>query len=375
MRTRVKVCAALAVGALAAGACSTDDGGIGSTTTGPPGSTLGVGRPPSTGGTPVIFSSDMAMGLTSGSANGTSSSPSDYDDSWALALAASSDELDVRGVVVTMGNNMVVPEMGAAQATADALDLDVPVVQGASTWLPMTPLQDYQGTDLDDACVNDGVEFLADELAASATEGDGVTIIAIGPLTDVACVIMNFPDAVGGIDEIVALIGAAPDDPLDFEGTTLRDFNYIMDPRALQVVLDESDVPFTAIMFGASSAAAISTTDVADLASSDDDLARFFGEASQPYAEFWAEQIAPEKPIWDANVVWYLLAPDAYTCELAGYQLQTGAPISGTDGAALSDQFSPTFTGTRQVTACNAFADQAAMDDFDAAVLAAVGGG
>ena len=51
---------------------------------------------------------------------------------------------------------------------------------------------------------------------------------------------------VGGV---IALIGSAPGPP-PLDGKKVRDFNDVMDPRALQVVLDETDLDFTAVMFG-----------------------------------------------------------------------------------------------------------------------------
>lgn len=351
MRRRVRylLVAALALSSLVLAACSSDDGA-------------------DDGSMPVLFSSDMAMGLTTGNANGTEDDPSDVDDSWAFALAATHDELDVRGVVVTMGNNLVAPEMTTAQATVDAMGSDVPVVRGASVWLSVAPLMNAAGEALPRSCVNEGVEFMADELRGT----DDLTIIAIGPLTDVACLAMNFPDEAARIKEVVALVGSEPDKALTLGDVTVRDFNYAMDPRAEQVVL-ESEIPFTAIMFEASSSATIPTSRITALADGDNDRARFFGEASTAYAEFWEQVIGPRKPLWDANVVWYLLRPDAYECAQAGYRLQTGPPNSPAT-APVTDWFSPRYTGTRQVTACSAFSGPAAIDTFNDAVLTAVGG-
>jgi pyrimidine-specific ribonucleoside hydrolase len=126
---------------------------------------------------------DLAMGLTSGNANGTLATPSDYDDDWALALITDQRDVDIAGVVVTMGNGPLGPEMSVAQQTLDRLDVDVPLIAGAATWLPVVATLDSSGADLSATCVNDGVEFMANELR----ETEDLTIIATGPLTDVAC--------------------------------------------------------------------------------------------------------------------------------------------------------------------------------------------
>jgi inosine-uridine nucleoside N-ribohydrolase len=318
--------------------------------------------------TPVLFSTDLAMGLTTGDANGSEDYPPDVDDAWAFALAAAHDQLDLRGLVVTMGNSLVAPELKATRATAEALGSDSRVVEGAPVWLSVAPLRDYAGASLASTCVNDGVRFMADELRRT----DGLTIVAIGPLTDLACLAMNFPEQAARIKRIVALVGSKPVKALKLEGHVVRDFNYALDPRAEEVLLKQTRIPFTAIMFQASSSARIPVSEITAMAKSDDALARFFGRASTPYAEFWKSAIGPEKPLWDANVVWYLLHPDAYRCGPAGYRLQTGSPNAGSD-VPITDWFSPKYTDTRQVTACSAFSGPEAIDRFNAAVLAAVG--
>src|SRR5580692_11673295 len=59
----------------------------------------------------VIISSDVATGLMGGWRAG----PSDIDDGLAVGMALGLPALEVRGVVVTLGNNNVQPEIAVAQ--------------------------------------------------------------------------------------------------------------------------------------------------------------------------------------------------------------------------------------------------------------------
>lgn len=311
------------------------------------------------------------MGLTTGARNGMSTSVPDIDDSYALALALAHG-VDVRGVVVTMGNSMAESTVVTAQATVDALGAEIPVVQGAEVWLPVEAQQTTGGADLTNTCVNDGVRFMADQLR----ETGGLTILAIGPLTDVACLTMNFPEEAALISRIVALVGSKPTTVFEIFGTPLVDFNYIMDPRAEQILLDETTIPFTAITFDLSSLAPIPIPELERLAASTDPLARFYGESSMPRLEMLKEiDFGPAYPIFDAAAAWHLIRPQDQVCQQAGYRLKTGSPATAEAGETdIYDWFSPEITETRQVTSCTGFTSREAAGRYQHAILQAVGG-
>lgn len=320
---------------------------------------------PEGSGDSVILSMDLAMGLTSGNANGTLETPSDYDDDWALALITDQPSAYIAGVVVTMGNGPLGPEMAVARKTLDQLDVDVPLVAGAATWLPVVATEDSAGADLSATCVNDGVEFMAEELRGT----EDLTIIATGPLTDVACLALAFPDEAANITEIIALIGSAPNG-LTYAGKPVRDFNYSMDPRALSVIVNETAIPFVAVTFEASSSTAVSTDVVDTLAADSSPTAQYFGKASRAYAAWWTSIFGPTKPVWDASVVWRYLHPEDFQCEPARFELKLGAPNEPTE--ETHDWVIPDPTSDGRVQACMSYTDQSAIDQMNAAVMAAI---
>ncbi|MBN0048425.1 nucleoside hydrolase [Streptomyces actuosus] len=317
---------------------------------------------------PVILSTDLAMGLTTGNRNGIATSVPDIDDAYAFALAVA-QRVDLRGVVVTMGNSLVEPSMVTARATRKALRSRVPVVQGADVWLPVLRQEETGGADLTDTCVNDGVRFMADQLHRTR----GLTILAIGPLTDVACLAMNYPAEAAHIKRVVALVGSKPTTPLELFGHPAVDFNYIMDPRAEAIVLEQTSIPFTAINFELSSLAPIPLDRLREMATDPDPLARYFGRSSRPLVDELAANGFPAKPVFDAAVVWHLVRPESHVCHQVGFRLKTGSPaITQAVDDNVTDWFSPEFTNTRQVTACTGFTSAQAEAEYRHAVLAAV---
>lgn len=323
------------------------------------------------GGTaaPVLLSTDVAMGLTSGRGNGVSAAPPDVDDAWAFALAVDHPAVDLRGVAVTMGNGPVVPETQIARQTAEVIEATVSIAQGAATWLSVEPLVDYTGTNLDPTCDNDGVALMTEQLRAA----DRTTILAIGPLTDIACVLLRNPSLVDRIDRVVSLIGNLDGNPATVNGSVAGDFNYAMDPRAVDHLLNATDVEFVAITMNLAASALMPLSTIYALAESDDSRARYFGESSIPYADYYAQAVGPEKPIWDAVAAWHLIDPASQVCESMGYRGDSGAPgvYSNTDTGLW---FGRNLDSPRQVTVCTAFASTSEADAFLDAAIAAVGG-
>ncbi|WP_111132102.1 nucleoside hydrolase [Micromonospora deserti] len=266
--------------------------------------------------TRVIFSTDFGLGLINGRFGGEAG-PAPVDDAYAVALAAAnSDRFDVRGLVITFGNDVMLPQLRAAERGLHELELGFPVVPGAQVPFSNPPVQFFDGRQLPDWCVNDGVRFMADELR----EGP-LTVFAIGPFTDLACLVQNFPIEARNLEKIVALAGGHGE-PLILGGTPVPDLNFTVDPLALKILLAHSDISFVAMMFEVSSTAAISAPQLHGLASGPSPGGRYVGEASLPNATETPGGMIP----FDAHTVNYLLNPDAYKCFDGGFTLEVGQP-------------------------------------------------
>lgn len=136
-----------------------------------------------------------------------------HDDVFALWLAAGDERLDLRAVTAVAGNGRLAhTERNARIALSVAGVADVPVAAGANgplvrelataEWIHGE--NGLGGPDLPEPSVpldpRSAVELMADVISASA---DPVAIIATGPITNVAMLLRDRPDVVGGIREIV----------------------------------------------------------------------------------------------------------------------------------------------------------------------------
>ncbi len=163
------------------------------------------------------------------------------DDAVALIMALRHPDADVLGVTVVAGNVPV--EQGASNAlfTVELCDARVPVYLGADRPLLREPQHAFwfHGEDgLGDVGYRpqgrpaDGyaVDFLVDTLR-SAT---GVTLVTLGPLTNIALAIASAPEIVSSVERCVVMGGAAC---TAGNVTPAAEFNVWADPDAARQVL------------------------------------------------------------------------------------------------------------------------------------------
>jgi purine nucleosidase len=176
--------------------------------------------------TRIILDTDLAMGAPG----------SDIDDGFALALALADPEISVE-LVTTVGGNSDVDT--STRLTHELLDVlgrtDVPVIGGAS--IPLNPRlrrpDRAVGGSVD---VSPGPYAVAEIVRRVLAEPGELTIVAIGPLTNLALAMLMEPRVARAVREIVVMGGVY------LEQTNVAqmpgEYNFWCDPDAAQVVLD-----------------------------------------------------------------------------------------------------------------------------------------
>lgn len=166
------------------------------------------------------------------------------DDALALLLALQSPELEVLGITVVCGN---VPTTQGGENALKVLKflnrLDVPVYLGEASPLvrDYVDAMDTHGADgLGESFLpnvhqirpkEDAVAFLAQTLSQEKQ----VSIIALGPLTNIARLIQEHPDSLHGLEELVTMGGSYKSHG---NCSPVAEYNYWCDPDAAQVVYD-----------------------------------------------------------------------------------------------------------------------------------------
>jgi inosine-uridine nucleoside N-ribohydrolase len=170
----------------------------------------------------------------------------DYDDIVTLAVALASPELDILGVTTVAGDSGL-----RARLTKRFLNLagreDVPVAVGATvrTGAPFTHRRWARGGPELDGGEPQAVDFLLQQIAANPGQ---VTLLAIGPLTNLAEALQRDPATFRKLERIVLMGGSVRRGYRDMawqgEGKPSIEYNILSDIKAAQAVF-EAGVPLT----------------------------------------------------------------------------------------------------------------------------------
>jgi purine nucleosidase len=217
------------------------------------------------------------------------------DDACAILLALASPELSLEGLSIVHGNCSV------DQATTNALSIlelanasHIPVARGCELPLVQPSLlapETHGNTGLGYAelpeprtrpIVQHGTDFLIETILSSPGE---ITLVAIGPLTNVALAIRQEPRLVQAVREVIVMGGA-----IRYEGNTtaLAEFNTYVDPHAAHIVY-HSGMPITLIPLDVTYQCVLTKGDVQRMRQVDSPITKFVEDATRFYMEFHDE--------------------------------------------------------------------------------------
>jgi purine nucleosidase len=217
------------------------------------------------------------------------------DDSLAILLALASSEISLDGLSVVHGNS------SAEQGTINALSVlelaqasyipvhkgcDLPLVQ-PSLLAPETHGEQGIGYAKLPAPqtrpqVQHGSDFLIEAIMSKPGE---VTLVCIGPLTNVAMAIRKEPRIVENVKEVFIMGGA-----IRHEGNTtpLAEFNTFVDPHAAHIVY-HSGMPITLTPLDVSYQCIFLPEDQSRLLKVNSPITKFIADATRFYMEFHDE--------------------------------------------------------------------------------------
>ncbi len=216
----------------------------------------------------VLLDTDLAMGAPG----------SDIDDGFALALAIAEPAIELQ-LVTTVGGNTDVDT--ATALSAQLLERlgrpDIPVVRGAGG--PLRGGGRQQGVPPRPRA-HAAVEIAERVLAAPGE----LTLVAIGPLTNVALALLLAPDVAGAVREIVIMGGAY----LRHTGIAamVGEFNVWCDPEAAAVVF-ASGAPLRCVGMDVTTRVRLTDDDAARLADGGRPFGAFAGAATREWIAHW----------------------------------------------------------------------------------------
>lgn len=217
------------------------------------------------------------------------------DDALAFLLAVASPEMVVDGITTIHGN------ASTAQVTKNALSIlelaeamHIPVYKGCDLPLVQPSLlgpETHGDTGLGyailpapqtQARVQHGSDFIIEHIMAHPGE---ITLVAIGPLTNVALAIRKEPRIIQNVKEVFIMGGA-----IRHQGNTtpLAEFNTYVDPHAAHMVF-HSGMPMILTPLDVTYQCIFTVDDLNRLLTIDSPITKFIADSTRFYMEFHDE--------------------------------------------------------------------------------------
>ena len=254
------------------------------------------------------------------------------DDALALAMVlASAAEIELAGITAVAGNVSLALTYRNARFICDLCGFPgVLVHAGADRPLARQPVTGTRAhgesglegmtVDMPPAAIEPGgaVAFMAEVLRAA--EDDEITLVAIGPLTNLATFVAEFPALLPKIRQIVVMGGASR---AGGNVTPAAEFNIHADPHAAARVLD-CGRPLTIVSLDATHQVLASPTHAERLARAGGEPARRLAALLRPAVHSRAARFGPAcLPIHDPCTVAWLLQPALFRAESVPVAVET----------------------------------------------------
>lgn len=263
-----------------------------------------------------------------------------HDDAMAMILAAYSPKIELLGITTVSGNGIIGKVTENALRICSLANITVPVAQGAGSAIlgSVEASTEIHGeTALDGAPLPapifelekvGGVELIA-QLVSNHPEK--VTLVATGPLTNIALFLKMYPELKEKIANIVFMGGSASRG----NRTPYAEFNIWMDPEAADVVL-KSNLPLTMCGLDVTHQALV-TKEVfkrleqmgTSLSNTVIGLLKFFAQTYEEVFEM------PDPPLHDPVAIAVLIDPTVTTNRLVHVEVELNGTF--TRGATVVD--------------------------------------
>lgn len=232
----------------------------------------------------------------------------EVDDGFALIQAFNSPELEIRGVTVVFGNAPFEQAWPIGQEIVRRFGpANLPIFPGAAKAEQL------------------GEETEAVKAMAEALKKEKLTILALGPVTNVATLVKNHPELVANIEQIIAVAGRRPgqsfksrsDQPRGF-----RDFNFELDVQGFQALLD-SAVPIVLAPWEVSSHVWLREAELERLKNGTE-ATRWLYPAAAKWLKQWQANLQLDgfNP-FDTLAIGYLTSPQMIQCEDLPAEIKT----------------------------------------------------
>lgn len=272
------------------------------------------------------------------------------DDAVALLLAAGDPRIEIAAITTVAGNQTLAKVTDNARRLARLAGLDVPVAAGCErplvrppAWSTMHGDSGLGGVVLEVEPVALDPRHAVDVIIEVVMSRPGeVTLVPVGPLTNIAMAVRKEPRIVGRVREVVLMGGGYHAG----NRTAVAEFNVLTDPEAAHIVFGE---PWPVTMVGLDLTwQALATEDViARIGAVDTPAARLVVDMLGSYAEAYRSNHFASPPVHDPCAVARVIDPSVMTTRKAPLTVELCG--TATVGMTVADFRDPDPQCTTQV--------------------------
>lgn len=235
------------------------------------------------------------------------------DDAIALAIAAYSEEIEVELVTTVAGNVNINYVTENALKLISFFNKSIPVAKGshgplireavnASNVHGKTGMEGFEFNEMDSTLLSE--ENAITEMYKTIKKyPNEITIVAIGPLTNVALLLKMYPDIEKDIKEIILMGGSL--DRGNFG--VYSEFNIGFDPEAAKIVFDSS-IPRTMVGMNIGQKALVKPEDSSEIKSMNKVGEMFYSL----FKKYRGGSFSTGLKMYDSTAIAYLLRPDMF---------------------------------------------------------------
>lgn len=263
-----------------------------------------------------------------------------HDDAIALLMAAAASDIDLEAVTTVHGNHVLRKTVRNALQILEVADRsEVPVAAGMANPMVREPLitthvhgeTGLDGPDLSEPTTDPVETHAVDTIIETVRTMEELTIVAVGPLTNIGMAFRKAPDIVDQVSALYIMGGAMGTG----NQTPSAEFNILADPEAAAVVF-ESGVPITMVGLDATHQAILSADRFEEIRGFDSAVGTMVADLLEFYAEFYRRRYDIDGVvIHDALTVAGLLEPAVL--ETRDYAVSIDTTGEYTDGRTVVD--------------------------------------
>ncbi len=261
---------------------------------------------------PLIIDSDPGLG-----------------DAVTIAAAMCSDMLDVKALTVVAGQQSVENTLQNALDIVEYFDSDIEVARGAERPLFRTLVTARKAGEEDIGVFDRHIKKPSPRSALEALRATitdcprKVTLLGLGPLTNIAQLILAYPDVKSKIERIIVVGGAASGGNI----TPAAEFNMYVDPEAAEAVFN-AQLPVLMIGLEQSHRFTFSNADRARLANTSGKAAQMTLQAVDQLTKAYEELNWGIPAMYEVLGIIYLTNPEWFQSELMRVDIETKGSLT-----------------------------------------------